>query len=194
MTGKIYFIFGSSFVMGMFSGVFLYLTVFAPEYGSIVDGSEFTAIDAHVIEGTMYGGCSETDTCASFKLIDNRKYQYLPYPEADVEKGTLPGALEETLTKMLDVNTLSDASNQIQNTHCESFVDGVDYTYDITLDGYTYTLDTCDTSFVYNSKLQSALLDTWAFMAHPTTTYPKIIEEGVGAYIFDRFNSSREKE
>jgi hypothetical protein len=44
------------------------------------------------------------------------------------------------------------------------------------------------TKFYENKKLQDQFLVAWEFMENPTTTYPAIIEKGLGGMLHDRFN------
>ena len=49
MNGKIYFHFATSFVMGMLTGAFLYVTVFAPEYKKDLETGEGAVTEGVVI-------------------------------------------------------------------------------------------------------------------------------------------------
>lgn len=189
MTGKIYFILGSSFVMGILSGLFFYATVFIPEFAIESDSSEIIDVNTVVIEGKMYGGCQEMDACASFKLQDNKKYQYQATRSAKVTEGKIPKEINAELFSKMDVQMLSKLAQNITSSQCASFVDGLDYMYDVTKDGVTYTLNTCTTKLATESVLQERLLLAWEFMANPTTTYPVLIEDGPIQMIFDRFNA-----
>jgi len=185
MTGKIYFVLVSTFLMGIISGAFLYVSVFAPAYESDIEGSESIDSEAVVISGSMYGGCMEMDMCASFKLIDDRSYSYLEYAGGEVEKGKIPAELSDSLFEYIDSNALFNDSKMATSDSCDSFVDGIDYRYEVANDDEEYTLDTCGTVFVSNRAAQNLLLEVWAFMENPTTTYPTFIEEGISGVIKD---------
>jgi hypothetical protein len=188
MTGKIYFILVSSLVMGILSGVFLYVTVFIPELAPDEDQSEIISEDTVVIEGRMYGGCQEMDSCASFKLQDNRRYQYKATPQAEVSEGKISEDIRDAVFNTVDTKTLVTLSEDTTPHQCAGYVDGLDYMYDVTKEGKIYPLDTCTTKLATNSALQKNLISVWEFMANPTTTYPTLIEEGPIQMIFDRFN------
>jgi len=193
MSGREYFILGSSFCMGLFAGAFLYVTVYAPAYTD--EGIDFTGgVDgAMVIEGQMYGGCQEMESCASFKLVDDRTYHYLQDGEGDVENGRLPSDLSKRIFSFVRTQELEAASQAITQDSCDAFVDGVDYTYTVTFEDKLYSLDTCTTALAYNDALQILLLDAWSFMENPTTTYPTIIEQGVGGVFKERFQNAGEE-
>lgn len=188
MTGKIYFILGSSLVMGILSGMFLYVTVFIPELAPNTDESEIIGEDTVVIEGKMYGGCQEMDACSSFKLQDNRKYQYQSTPRAEVTDGKIPVDMRTAVFQKLTLEKLALLAQDTTSHECAGYVDGLDYMYDVTKNGKTYVLDTCSTKLAKDAILQESLIAVWEFMANPTTTYPVLIEEGPIQMIFDRFN------
>jgi len=189
MTGKIYLLLGSTFLMGAFAGAYLYVSVFAPAYESDIATSEAVDEDTVVIEGQMYGGCLRSGACASFKLIENGSYSYLAAPDAEVENGKLPKDVNEEIFDAVGTDTFFNATDEISKDFCSSFADGSDFTYEVTLGEETYTLDTCKTTFAYDDELQASFLNVWNFMQNPTTTYPVLIEEGVGGFFKDRFQS-----
>jgi hypothetical protein len=193
MTGREYFIFGSTFIMGMFAGAFVFVTIYAPEHAKDSTDDSANNPNATVIEGHMYGGCDESGECASFKLVDDRTYTYLPNPDADIEKGRLPSDLTEEVFKNLGTEPFFTAATEVDPGACTSYVDGIDYTYDVTFEGDTYTLDTCTTALSYDEELQTTLAPVWEFMRYPTTTYPTILEKGVGGWFHDRFVNTRTK-
>jgi hypothetical protein len=192
MTGKMYAQFISTFLMGMLSGAFLYVTVFAPAYKSDLGTSEADVNDGVVIEGMMHGVCTELNSCATFRLLENRRFDYLPYPDTEVEQGRLPSDITQTLFDALDTQTLENASLAYEYEACASDEGGLDFTYLIDTQDGSYTLDTCTTGLSENTELQQLFIDAWDFMQNPTTTYPQILEEGVGEYIinktFERFH------
>ena len=190
MNGKLYFQFGSTFVMGIIAGFFFYLTVYAPAYKNDVASQEQQSKDAVVVEGQMYGGCSSANSCASFRLLDNHSYNYQPYPGADIEKQKLPSDIAKTIFDAIGTDAFYNAEEQVTPANCASNSDGLDFTYTISLDGDTYTLDTCKTALAHNLPLQQVFIKAWDFMQNPTTTYPALIEEGVGGFFMDRFNKT----
>lgn len=193
MTGREYFIFGSTFIMGVFAGMFVFVTIYAPEHAtdSTTDGTNNP--NATVIEGKMYGGCELSSGCATFKLVDDRSYTYLAYPKAKIEKGRLPSELSETVFKTVGTEPFFRATKDIDPSSCTSYADGIDYTYSVTFKGNPYTLDTCTTALARDEKLQTTLAPLWDFMEHPTTTYPTILEKGVGGWFHDQFLNAKKE-
>ncbi len=192
MTGKLYFALGSTFLMGMFTGAYLYVSVFAPNYESDIASSEALDNDTIAIEGQMYGGCLRSGKCASFKLLENGTYSYLVSPDTEVQKGHLPKDATDAIFDVVGTNAFFNDTDEVSQDLCSSYVDGTDFKYEVTLDEDAYTLDTCTTAFAYDEDLQSAFLEAWDFMANPTTTYPVIIEEGIGGFLKERFQNSGE--
>ncbi len=193
MTGRDYFIFGSTFIMGMFAGVFVFVTIYVPEKANESSTDSADNPDSIVIEGRMYGGCEESDECASFRLLDDRTYTYLPYPDGEAEKGRLPSDMNETVFETVGTESFFSASEMIDSRDCTSYVDGIDYTYDVHFKGDTYTLDTCTTALADDEELQTTLAPVWEFMRYPTTTYPTILEKGVGGWFHDRFLDAKQE-
>ena len=188
MTGREKFILGSSFVMGTFTGLFFYTTVFTPLYEKQVDVIGAPLPNAITIEGKMYGGCQKTDSCGSFKLKDTRSYQYLPDSQSEVEKGTIPSTLRDVVFNSMTVAVLDDLEKDAAAHECSAYIDGIDYLYDVTIASTTYTLDTCSSRLSNNTTLQAHFITVWEFMENPTTTYPTMIEKGPIQMLFDRFN------
>lgn len=166
MTSRTYFILASTFFMGMLSGAYLYVTVFAPAYDQT--GVEVSYDDdAFVIEAQMYGGCVRSGLCASFQLIDGRRYEYLSHTQAEKENGTLPARLGRELRDAFSVAVLQENAQSISPQSCSSYVDGVDYVYRIMREKERYELDTCSTALAYNETLQELLLEAWYVMENP---------------------------
>lgn len=193
MTGKIYFILGSSFVMGILSGLFLYVTVYVPEMAPDENESQIIDKNTVVIEGRMYGGCQEMDACASFKLQDTRKYQYQATPKDAVIDGKIGVDIRDAVFLKLNTQKLALLAEDTTSHECAGYVDGLDYIYDVTKMGKTYTLDSCSTKLATDNQLQESLQKVWEFMANPTTTYPVLLEKGPIQMIFDRFNKGGEE-
>lgn len=190
MTGRIYFILASTFFMGMFTGAYLYVTVFAPEYKSDIASSEIVAADAIIIKGEMYGGCSRSGSCASFRLIDDRSYNYLSYPEDESVRGEIPSSLSESLFNYIGTKTFFNDAQKSTPASCSSYVDGIDYSYEVELSGKTYMLDTCGTAFSTDETYKNLLMEIWKFMDEPTATYPTILEKGPAGFLQERFQNS----
>ncbi len=170
-----------TFLTGAFAGASMYILFFAPQYEAdvIEERSRLSIV------GEMYGGCERSGACPSFRLEENRSYNYLAQGER--EEGNLPATLANPVFDELDEYRLKSLAASIENDACRSYVDGLDYRYEVVLDGTRYMINTCSTSLAYNEALREDLLAVWQYMDNPTTTYPVIIEEGLGEWMVDRF-------
>jgi len=171
-----------TFLTGMFAGATLYILVFAPEY----EADPVAVKSAFSVVGEMYGGCERSPSgCPSFRLEDNRSYQYLV--GAERTEGKLPGAVYNSITELMSAYRLSSHAAPLERDDCASYVDAIDFRYEITYESVRYVLDTCETSLSYGSELQQGFLDAWEYMASPTAAYPTIIEGGVSGWLIERF-------
>ena len=193
MNGKLYFQFGSTFVMGIIAGFFLYLTVYAPAYKNDVASQEQQSKNAVVIEGQMYGGCSNSNSCASFRLLDDYSYNYQPFPSGAIQKGFLPEQTAKAIFTTLGTKEFSSAMENYNSSNCESQTGGLDFSYTVSHNGSSSEVDTCKTALAQNKQLQKVFMNAWEFMQNPTTTYPVLLEEGIGGFFIDRFNKGGTK-
>jgi len=187
MTGKVYFILGSTFFMGVFTGAYLYVSVFAPEYSS--DTVDNLDISSFVIEGQMYGGCQEINACASFQLVDARTYSYLASPDVEIVKGKLPADLGRAIKKAFSVDMLESAGRSISSFPCAAYVDGVDYEYRVMYKEVEYELNTCSTFFAYEDTTQELLVEVWKYMDDPKSRSVKLFEKSISEILIERFNA-----
>lgn len=185
---SLYFVLGSSLVMGMLTGGFVYLTVFAPEYKNATQEIPKLFV-TKTIDASMYGECIEHNACASFSLTDDRSYKYLLSPDSEIVKEAIPVDLNRTIFSILTEEVLEKESKQLEDVNCNDDIVGLEYTYEVTVKQKTYTLDTCRTALATNKPLQTQLREVWSFMEHPTSTYPEIIEKGIGGTLINRFNN-----
>ena len=188
MTGRLYFILGSTFFMGVFAGVYLYVSAFAPTHQEGVADDQVDD-DAIVLEGQMYGGCSRTESCASFRLIDGRKYNYLETTGEEVKKGILPKNIREDLEGVFDDVSLQRYAQKVGNTSCTSYVDGVDFMYTISKDGERYLWDTCTTWLSQDTGLQEVFRSVWYAMENPDENKEiDLFEKNIFDIFWDRFH------
>ena len=52
---------------------------------------------------------------------------------------------------------------EIEPAICNSYTDGIDVVYEITLDGKEYTLDSCGTAVEASSRLWEVLSSIWTY-------------------------------
>lgn len=189
MTGRIYFLFISTFLMGMLVGAYVYVSIYAPAYESGTDSDAEVGADSFVIDAQMYGGCSEAGACASFRLVDGRSYSFAAYPEAEVKEGKLSRAIEEELRAVLSEASLIENARPIAPSSCDAYVDGIDYSYTVMLNGETYQLDTCTTSLARNLQLQDTLLEIWYLIENPQLRPEENVEFDLSGLLKDRFQN-----
>lgn len=101
--------------------------------------------------------------CPSFVLGDDRSYKFFR-TDGEVVTGIIPEQLMETLEKLVKVAPLDDYSKVEEGKSCASYVDGVDYRYEIIVSGETYILDTCKTSLDKNGDFHDGLLKVWEYL------------------------------
>jgi len=165
-SSKDYLVMIMTFVVGIISGFYLYVTAFAPQFDEFIGQTEEVYED-FVLEGTQYGGDRMGGTAPSFQVLENGAYRYLPYaasgevPEA--QEGVLPRALFNEVTQTLTAEALEISSQIVTRGDCMSYVDGRDYTYNVTLEGEEYTLDTCTTALSSGSILNTTLDKVWNY-------------------------------
>jgi len=115
-----------------------------------------------VIEGGSYGNCESTDGCLSFQLLSDGSYIVLPDAENSKSKdGFIPALLSRELQSALIQSELKAQSKKQTFASCVSDEDGVDYSFNITLEGEEYVIDTCKTAVKYNSPAWLALAKLW---------------------------------
>lgn len=185
MDAKTWMTLGFTFIVGCFSGMYLYVTVYAPQY--VDDGFEDPSEITLRIQGQMYGGCQMAGSCARFELENNRRYTYtkkaprFDEDTEDTEDEVVSGKMNKEhfaqLTDLLEETNFSELAQETQRT-CDSYRDGLDYRYSIILQGAQFELDTCGTAF-FGSKLEQSLRLLWQVFATSSTDVPYILEHGV---------------
>jgi hypothetical protein len=160
----------SALLIGVIAGTYLYIVGFAPEFENKTpdrDTASETA-DSYRIVANMYGGMRAGNP-PTFVVSGTGQYTYIPF-QAEADEvvgrvgGTLPEDLRTSLATALDNAILVKASTPITRDMCAVMVDGIDYTYTITLATTTYELDTCHTDFTAESDLGVALEAVWTYV------------------------------
>ena len=153
-----------TFLVGVFVGGYLYLTDAAGRISElkIPDAEE---VSEFTIVGDVYGGCR--DRCPSFQVINDGSYRYLYTPrngsEQVLRQGILPLQLQRQLRTVLTENALKQQSRNIEPTVCNSFSDGIDVKYTITIDGKEYKIDSCGTTVDGGSQMWITLGQIWEY-------------------------------
>jgi len=153
------------FVTGIFAGMYMFTSGFMQQYGA-PDVQTQIAADSFVLVAEVYGGCR--DSCPSFQVIADGTYRYLFTPgfEEDqiIREGELPRALRREISDTFLPITLQTQSVETDPAVCNSFTDGIDVQYRITLAGEDYILDTCGTAVDTSSALWQTLLSVWNYL------------------------------
>lgn len=154
-----------TFLVGIFAGFYLYTTAFAPQFDEFVGQTE-SVYEDFVVDGTKYGG-NRAGTAPSFQLLADGTFRYLPYTDSgmlgEVREGTLQRTLLREIKDNLTASSLELASQNVTRGDCASYVDGLDYSYSVTIDGDSYTLDTCTTNFRFDSDTYQTLDKLWKY-------------------------------
>ncbi len=155
---------GTTFLVGVVAGGYIYVTGFKPQF------EEFTGQTAEVYEdlvivGEQYGGDVQ-GTLPSFQLVSDATFTYIPATgpnETPIpQQGSLPRALWNDLNEAIGGTAMSENAELVTVANCTSFVDGIDYRYEITVDSAVYSLDTCGTDFT-STELRQALDKIWKY-------------------------------
>lgn len=153
-----------TFIVGFCVGVYFYFSGFmqshdAPDVRTQEEFSEFTLV------AEVYGGCR--NTCPSFQILKDGSYRYLFTPgvgeDQIIREGTLPRELRKAITSTFVPQTLIDQSRIIKPSMCNSYVDGIDVRYEITIDTTEYKLDTCGTDMDTESPFWNTLVKIWNY-------------------------------
>ncbi len=154
-----------TFVIGMLAGGYLYLVGFAPQFDKLT-GQTASDYNDLVVEGNMYGGF-RSGTPPSFQIMKDGSFRYLPLATGDeavvAKEGVVPGDLWTAVKADLTSSELYLRSQTVTPATCASYVDGIDYRYDITLNNVIYMLDTCGTDFTSDSAVALSLEKLWAY-------------------------------
>ena len=151
-------------VIGLLSGMYLYLTAFAPVY--VDDRPEQFSSDRFEVVARAYGGCSRIG-CPRVRITEDRSYQYVPNKnELETEEDTYPFREFSRLRNAVAGADLS-ALGTPRSGQCASFTDGADYAFDITYRGERFSLDTCETALANDAGLQTDLTRIFQVVATP---------------------------
>ncbi len=197
MDLKTYTVLGSTFLMGVFVGAYLYITVFVPNYSQVrFDGDE-TQID-FLLRGAQRGECNRGDSvCPSFELRSDRTYTYIATYVKNGRQEVVEGRLGKdrfdsllTYIAAVDLRALEKRSFGA----CSRIYD-TNYMYNLVYNGESYIFDTCNTVFK-DSVLATQFYPLWTRLATTTPTSP-LLEEGLNEilreWLYNQFHATSEK-
>lgn len=153
-----------TFSMGFFVGGYLYVTQFAVILSKVEVPTESNFTEFSVV-GEIYGGCKKS--CPSFQILNNGSYRYMysltTGADPVLRQGNLPILLKRNLSKALLESELKAQSKKINPSSCNSYSDGFDARYTITVDNKEYKLDSCGTAVTGNGAIWTALNEIWSY-------------------------------
>jgi len=161
-----------TFLMGLVAGFYFYLTGFAPQVEKVrqeVFTSDETEARSLLIEARQYGGCERRQGCASFLVRGDGSYSYLAgsaLAGVTPESGTLSRSLRQQISQHITPQKIALAEVARESDTCDSYVDGIDLAYSITIDNVLYYIDTCTTELVNNPAVETTLLNIWNEVAN----------------------------
>lgn len=154
-----------TFTVGFVAGGYLYLTGFAPTVAKLEVPSAETFNEFEVVS-EVYGGCR--GACPSFQVLGDGSYRYLYSTsiseEQIIQTGNIPFDIKRNLQRALESESLNAQSRKTTPALCESFSDGFDVRYRITIAGEEYALDTCGTAVNTQSSLWQSLEAVWSYL------------------------------
>ncbi|MFN3188570.1 MAG: hypothetical protein ACK42D_03475 [Candidatus Paceibacteria bacterium] len=172
MQGKDEVSIAITFIIGFIGGFYFFLTGYAP-FVEEVKESVFTqdqaTVESLIIIGKQYGGCDRAGLCASFQLEHDGSYRYLPESVlrgAVPEQGVLPRAVLNEVRSATLPTKLRNAGRPSTTDNCISYVDGIDYSYEIVRNGELFVLDTCTTTLLQYSEILNAFDTVWNYVGN----------------------------
>lgn len=152
--------------MGVTIGVYAYFAGFSSMDREISESiKEYDG--TLVIIGEAYGGCEQSVSCPSFQVANDGRYRYFYVPRgADAQvlrEGNIPKDLHEQLKAVLRAGELQVASRPIEPAYCNSFDDGIDVAYRVTVDDVDFNLDSCGTDVDGDGQLWQTLGKIWNY-------------------------------
>tara|TARA_B100000508_G_C11461072_1_gene279285 strand:- start:816 stop:1331 length:516 start_codon:yes stop_codon:yes gene_type:complete len=151
-----------TFSMGVVAGIYIYFTGFTVILFSITASDEERA-NRFVVQAESYGSCGSN--CPSFQVKADGSYRYLFVPEVGqaevLREGELTRGTRNALRRSLNDISLERQSENVESIDCLSQGEGIDVTYEITLDENNYVLDSCGTAVDWDGSIWLALNEVW---------------------------------
>jgi len=156
----------TTFLMGLAIGVYVYFAGYAPVATEVVEVTqEFT--ESLEVVGEAYGACTSSGLCPSFQVADDGDYRYFYRPagsdELILREGSLSRAMQADLRRSVSVNELQVASRPTNPVFCNSYENGIDVRYRVTVGETDYNLDSCGTDVNPDGALWVSLSNIWNY-------------------------------
>lgn len=143
MLKHIYLILIATFIFGFLSGVILFHYNNTGEEGG---GKLKKETHDVIITARTYGGCERGARCASYRIVGDGAYLFIPQTGGDSSvkyEGTLSEKQQSVLFSVLAETDLGVAQNTSFEGTCPADHDGVAYRYDIVRGDEEYSFDSC---------------------------------------------------
>jgi hypothetical protein len=153
----------ATFLFGLFTGFFLFVTVFAPTYNEgILPAPPKNQSNDITVTGVQYGPCLNSGmTCPSFELNADgvlRSIGATPLSETEeVEVTELPRALIGDIRQKLQTLDWPSVTEPRFASDCGT-TEINEYRYVVTMGEVTYIVDTCATEFPFEGELNQTFL------------------------------------
>ena len=131
-----------TFFIGFLTGIFVYF---------ISGGNDVEEVPKDEPEGveivaSTYGGC-ELFGCASYRIVEDGDYIYIKEDDSSEDKrfeDSLSEKQIKELVKLSEQTDLEEIEESYYAGECPAHVDGISYEFEITVDGESYKLDSCE--------------------------------------------------
>lgn len=134
---------------GVLAGSFIYFSGFR----SIdISPEKPTPRNSFAVQVNMYGGCEMARSCSAYRLDENGDYTFLYDDLAEPLTDTLPKEWLSLLRAAFANFDYQTQSQVVNPTDCDSWTDGIDYRYQLTVGNAEYVLDTCGTNVDVDDK------------------------------------------
>ena len=157
-----------TFCVGFAAGVYVYVSEFAATItGLAIPDAE--KVQEFTLVGELYGNC--VGGCPSFQISYDGSYRYFYTPAEPLgagevlRRGKLPILLNGDLRQAMVVSQLKKQSREIFVNNCVSDNGGIDASYEITIEGNKYVLDSCGTAVDMDGELWNVLIEVWKELA-----------------------------
>jgi hypothetical protein len=125
-------------IIGFFCGVWLYTTVFVPQYieNPYLNELQDQNTVSYTINAEEYGECESYDDCRAFSLAEDRSYRYLGF-DGEFIDGRITRGLNAEVQEALNAGSLLDGERVCNNT------DQNHIRYSIYYDDNYYVINAC---------------------------------------------------
>jgi hypothetical protein len=157
-----------TFSVGIFAGMYLYLTGFATTF-KLPEVTTENVYTEFVVTAESYGACRTERTCLSFQVLENGTYRaLLDDPrggETIVKEGRIPRSIRGEMLKALTSEQLLSDTRTWAVPDCQFGEGGTNYTFRVTRDEVNYEMDTCQSVIDYEGPGWKSLAKLWNYFA-----------------------------